>query len=483
MGRVPAVRRVLIAVAAVFILAAACSSTDTSSTSTTNAAPVTTAAARERPARTTTTAPPTSAAPVDVPAVVVDCEPGSGPDFTGQELRSQDFAGESLRCANFDGATLTGANLARADLSGSSFVGTTLQQAAFQDAILIGTDFSAAIISQVRFNNADLTGALLADAEITGGRFEGATCPDGRPVQGGNCDAQLTPVPVTFEASSVEVVLAPIEFVPLCEPDSGPDYTGDDLPEGGFRGEDLRCADFTDATLAQPIFDNLDASGAVFAGANFTQASFVGTKLFGASFDGASFDTAKFDNANLIGADIVNTTFANTRWTNTICPNGVNSDQAGGTCLGSRTALDLPEVAFDEITAEGITVRQGQGVTTYAIEADVLFEFASAEIGTQAAETIEEIIASISERFDDIVEIQVWGHADAIGDRRSNQELSQLRADNVAALLMESLSDVAIVAIGLGEAQPIAPNTNPDGSDNPEGRAQNRRVEVVVRTG
>lgn len=35
--------------------------------------------------------------------------------------------------------------------------------------------------------------------------------------------------------------------------------------------------------------------------------------------------------------------------------------------------------------------------------------------------------------------------------------------------------------IGYGESRPIAPNTNPDGSDNPEGRAKNRRTELNVQ--
>jgi len=33
---------------------------------------------------------------------------------------------------------------------------------------------------------------------------------------------------------------------------------------------------------------------------------------------------------------------------------------------------------------------------------------------------------------------------------------------------------------GLGKTRPVAPNANPDGSDNPEGRAKNRRVEITV---
>lgn len=36
-------------------------------------------------------------------------------------------------------------------------------------------------------------------------------------------------------------------------------------------------------------------------------------------------------------------------------------------------------------------------------------------------------------------------------------------------------------AVGVGEGQPVAPNEAPDGADDPEGRARNRRVEVVIR--
>jgi OOP family OmpA-OmpF porin len=38
-----------------------------------------------------------------------------------------------------------------------------------------------------------------------------------------------------------------------------------------------------------------------------------------------------------------------------------------------------------------------------------------------------------------------------------------------------------LATVGRGEGQPIAPNTNPDGTDNPEGRAMNRRAELKVQ--
>ena len=37
-----------------------------------------------------------------------------------------------------------------------------------------------------------------------------------------------------------------------------------------------------------------------------------------------------------------------------------------------------------------------------------------------------------------------------------------------------------ISATGYGESRPIAPNETPDGKDNPEGRAENRRVEILI---
>jgi outer membrane protein OmpA-like peptidoglycan-associated protein len=48
-------------------------------------------------------------------------------------------------------------------------------------------------------------------------------------------------------------------------------------------------------------------------------------------------------------------------------------------------------------------------------------------------------------------------------------------------VLKGSLNGRQIQTKGWGTAKPVAPNANPDGSDNPEGRQQNRRVEITVR--
>lgn len=73
------------------------------------------------------------------------------------------------------------------------------------------------------------------------------------------------------------------------------------------------------------------------------------------------------------------------------------------------------------------------------------------------------------------------GHSDAAGSDRDNLATSRKRAEAVAAYLEEKgIAPDRVTIIALGERRPIAPSAHPDGSDNPEGRARNRRVEVMV---
>ncbi len=72
--------------------------------------------------------------------------------------------------------------------------------------------------------------------------------------------------------------------------------------------------------------------------------------------------------------------------------------------------------------------------------------------------------------------ITITGYTDTSGDRVRNQLLSQQRADSVKRLLVSyGVKASRITAIGKGDLNPIAPN------DTPEGRAENRRIEVEIR--
>lgn len=144
-----------------------------------------------------------------------------------------------------------------------------------------------------------------------------------------------------------------------------------------------------------------------------------------------------------------------------------------------RTILDLvfavEDVDIDiEETDEEIRLR---------LTADILFDFDEATIKVIAFETLQRVADEIGMRPGRVVRIE--GHTDARGSDAYNQDLSARRARSVRDWLAEEgqLQDVDFETQGFGASNPIAPNTRDDGSDDPLGRQQNRRVEIVLSAG
>ncbi len=72
-------------------------------------------------------------------------------------------------------------------------------------------------------------------------------------------------------------------------------------------------------------------------------------------------------------------------------------------------------------------------------------------------------------------------HTDSIASNDYNLALSQRRAEStVRYLVNKGIAQERLVAKGYGESKPIAPNSNRDGTDNPEGRQKNRRTEFKI---
>ena len=77
--------------------------------------------------------------------------------------------------------------------------------------------------------------------------------------------------------------------------------------------------------------------------------------------------------------------------------------------------------------------------------------------------------------------IRVEGHSDRLGGRASKTRVSHLRAKAVAnEFIFNGISPERITVAGHGDSQPAAPDSRADGSENPEGLALNRRVEIVI---
>ncbi|WP_374574933.1 OmpA family protein [Phenylobacterium sp.] len=127
-----------------------------------------------------------------------------------------------------------------------------------------------------------------------------------------------------------------------------------------------------------------------------------------------------------------------------------------------------------QLAGSGVDVeRQGDNIVLN-MPSDVTFAVDQADIQSRFYPTLDKVAETLNNYPQTTIDI--IGHADSTGSDAYNQALSERRASSVASYLVSHgvLRDRLYVA-GRGESQPIASN------DTPEGRAQNRRVEVVLR--
>ena len=104
---------------------------------------------------------------------------------------------------------------------------------------------------------------------------------------------------------------------------------------------------------------------------------------------------------------------------------------------------------------------------------DVLFAFNKAELTAQAAPRLDKL-ASFLQQFPDR-RLLIEGYTDSVGSDSYNQDLSDRRAQSVRdALVQRGVNSNRITVRGYGKAYPVADNASP------EGRAMNRRVEIVI---
>ncbi len=128
---------------------------------------------------------------------------------------------------------------------------------------------------------------------------------------------------------------------------------------------------------------------------------------------------------------------------------------------------------------EAIKVQKTQCEERYSVGADVLFEFNKYNLSKIAEETLAALGPMLQKAGSHPIVVE--GHTDAIGSDAYNQKLSERRATSVKSWLVSHQFVPASTTIkGYGKKKPIAPNTNSDGTDHPEGRQKNRRVEIVV---
>jgi len=141
------------------------------------------------------------------------------------------------------------------------------------------------------------------------------------------------------------------------------------------------------------------------------------------------------------------------------------------------TKAKLADVKFKEITLPGVSVRGDSTYNVYSVDETVLFDTDKADIKPTAADVLNQITGSISQRYS-TQQVRVMGFADSRGDKNYNKALSEQRAEAVKNYLVNNGKIAAdrVSVEPMGEAMPVASNATA------AGRQENRRVEIAVRT-
>jgi outer membrane protein OmpA-like peptidoglycan-associated protein len=155
---------------------------------------------------------------------------------------------------------------------------------------------------------------------------------------------------------------------------------------------------------------------------------------------------------------------------------GLGGAAEGGTAVAG-TSLGL-EGALKDLNA-AVTPTE----IKIELAADVLFDFDKAEIKKQAEPSLQNLATVL--KANPGAKVTIEGHTDGKGADGYNQTLSEQRAASVKQWLVANaqVDGGSITTRGWGKTKPVAHNAKPDGSDDPDGRAKNRRVEIVVRKG
>jgi OmpA-OmpF porin, OOP family len=146
---------------------------------------------------------------------------------------------------------------------------------------------------------------------------------------------------------------------------------------------------------------------------------------------------------------------------------------------------DAPPISNPDLVkvfaSRGLDAREeGAGVVLY-LPTVYLFAFGKSEVDAPARTQLKEIAALLAEPMLAGRRVTVEGHADGVGSRRYNVSLSEARAKAVIAVLEAGgVAPNRLHSRAYGKDRPLEPNTLADGTDNPDGRARNRRVALVI---
>jgi OOP family OmpA-OmpF porin len=162
----------------------------------------------------------------------------------------------------------------------------------------------------------------------------------------------------------------------------------------------------------------------------------------------------------------------------------VNNDTGEGVAIGASGALPgfiIGGLLCGEDEAEAAAAAplgEGAGLGAAQPIGIVYFDFDRYNIRSDQRYVIDDVAAKM--HAEPGLSVSLEGHCDAIGSEEYNLSLGSRRASSVQRALEEQgVGSERMTTRSFGEERPVEPNTNSDGSDNPAGRAKNRRCEII----
>jgi outer membrane protein OmpA-like peptidoglycan-associated protein len=144
---------------------------------------------------------------------------------------------------------------------------------------------------------------------------------------------------------------------------------------------------------------------------------------------------------------------------------------AGG---GIGYYMDVQEAKLRQrLRNSGVSVSRIGDQIQLIMPGNVTFATGSADINAGFYDVLNSVAVVLKEY--EKTTVDVIGHTDSVGAESYNQQLSERRARSVAEYLSsQGILSARLLIAGMGEAQPIASNSTPDG------RSQNRRVNIQI---
>ena len=140
----------------------------------------------------------------------------------------------------------------------------------------------------------------------------------------------------------------------------------------------------------------------------------------------------------------------------------------------ARKAAEARAARAMESLAKIASIKEEARGMVITLSGQVLFVTGKSELLPSARDQLDQVAAALKDQGE-VKPMVVEGYTDSVGSEQTNQRLSKDRAEAVRAYLVsKGVPSDKITSVGKGKSNPVASN------DTPEGRANNRRVEIVV---